>query len=55
MFGNLREIIWVSKIPLSGEREKNISYYFQQSVDFKYPQTIDEFNMHLTFLRERDT
>ena len=54
MYGNLMEIFWISKIPLSTEREENISSCFQQHVDFKYPQTIDEFNMHLTFFKERD-
>ena len=54
MFGDLKEIFWISKIPLTGEREKNISSCFQQHVDFKYPQTIDEFNMHLTRKRNVD-
>ena len=54
MFGNLKEIFWISKIPLFGEREKNVSSCFQQHVDFKYPQTIDEFNMHLTRKRNVD-
>ena len=26
---------------------------FQQYVDFKYPQTIDEFDMHLTFFQRK--
>ena len=54
MFGSLKEIFWISKIPLFGEREKNISSCFQQHEDFKYPQTIDEFNMHLTRKRNVD-
>ena len=53
MFGNLKEIFWISKILLSIEREENISSCFQQHVDFKYPQTIDEFNMHLTFFQRK--
>ena len=52
-FGNLKEIFWISKILLSSEREKNISCCFQQHVDFKYPQTIDDFNMHLTFFQRK--
>ena len=49
MFRNLKEIFWISKIPLCAEREKNILSCFQQHVDFKYPQTMDEFNMNLKF------
>ena len=26
---------------------------FSKNVDFKYPQTIDEFNMHLTFFQRK--
>ena len=51
LFGELNEIFWISKIPLS--REKNISACFQKYVDFKYPQTMDEFNMHLTFFQRK--
>ena len=37
LFGELIEIFWISKIPLSMEREKNISVCFGKSVRFKYP------------------
>ena len=53
LFGKLNEIFRISKIPLSSEREKNISSCFQQRVGFKYPQTIGEFNMHLTFFSKK--
>ena len=54
LFGELTKICWVSKIPLSSEKEKYKSGCFQKYVDFKYPQTIDEFNMHLrSFQRKR--
>ena len=53
LFGKLNEIFWISKVPLSSEREKKILPCFQQRVDFKYPQTIDEFNMHLTFFQRK--
>ena len=37
----------------SAQREKHISSCFQKTVDFKYPQTIDEFDMHLTFFQRK--
>ena len=49
----LNEIFWISKIPPSSEREKNISAWFQKYVDFNYPQTIDELNIHLTFFKRK--
>ena len=36
LFGKMNEIFWISKIPLSNEREKKILPCFQQRVDFKY-------------------
>ena len=53
MFGNLREIYWIIKVPLSDQREKNIPFCFQKHVGFKYPQTVDEFNMELTFIQRQ--
>ena len=53
MSGDLKEIYWITKIPLSTQREKNSSSFFQKNVDFKYPQTADEFNMHLTFFQRK--
>ena len=53
MFGNLKEIFWISKIPFSTKREKKIPSCFQQHVDFKFPQTIDESNIHLTFFQRK--
>ena len=54
IFGDLKEIYWIKKIPLSTQREKSISSCFQKNVDFKYRQTVDEFNMRLTcFQRKR--
>ena len=32
---------WITKIPLSAQREKNISSCFQKNFDFIYPQTTD--------------
>ena len=53
LFGELKEIFWISKIPLSKEREKNISICFGKIVRFNYPQTVDDFNMELTFFQRK--
>ena len=53
LFGELKEIFWISKIPLSKEREKNKSICFGKIVRFKYPQTVDDFNMDLTFFQRK--
>ena len=45
MFGQLKEIFWLSKIILWQDRDQNISSCFNLKVDFKYPQTLDKFNM----------
>ena len=53
LFGEFNEIFWISNTPLSSEREKNISICFRKYLNFKYPQTIDELNMHLTFFERK--
>ena len=53
LFSELKEIFWISKIPLSMEREKNISVCFSTTVRFKYPQTVDDFNMELAFFQRK--
>ena len=45
MFANLKDIFQPSKIVFSRDREQNISSYFDVKVNFKYLQTLDEFNM----------
>ena len=40
---------WITKAPLSDQREENIASCFQKYVDFNYLQTLDEFNMELDF------
>ena len=45
LFGDIKEVFWVSKIDLSEEREKSIKECFQgQNVHFSYPDNIDNFN-----------
>ena len=44
LFGDISSDFWVSKIPLSQEREENISEYFSnREVFFNYPENIDGF------------
>ena len=45
MLDNLIEVIWASKRLLSKEREDQIQEYFaSEKLDFKYLETIDEFD-----------
>ena len=54
MFGEIKEMIWLSKIPLSREREKNISDCFiDEQIDFKCPNTVEDFEDLLDFFREK--
>ena len=34
MFGNLKETYWITKVPLSDQREKNVASCFQKHVHF---------------------
>ena len=45
LFGDIKEVYWISKIELSADRESNIRDYFKdQSVDFKYPNNVEDLN-----------
>ena len=45
MFGEIKEVIWVSKMPLSKDRESNLRECFvDEEMDFKYQNNIDEFD-----------
>ena len=48
-----KEIYWVSKIPLSLEREKNISDCFKKPVDLRYPNSLEDFNVCLDFFQRK--
>ena len=50
IFAKLKEIFWLSKIILSQDREQDISSCFDLKVNFKYPQTLIDFNMELDSL-----
>ena len=50
LFGEIKEIYWISKIELSNEREENIKDCFKdQNVDFKYLKNVENFNNLLEF------
>ena len=45
LFGDIKEVFWISKIEVSRDREENIRNCFpDQVVNFDYPNNVDEFN-----------
>ena len=56
MFGDMKEVYWLSKISLSRDRENNIENNidcFGVNVDFKYPKNLEEFDVCLDFFQRR--
>ena len=54
MFGEIKEVTWLSKIPLSKEREDNIrSCFINEQIDSKYPNTVEDFEELVEFFREK--
>lgn len=54
MFRDIKEVMWISKVSLSTERENNIRNCFvNQKKDFKYPDSVDEFDDLLEFIQRR--
>ena len=54
LFGDIKEIYWISKIELSSYRENNIRDCFkEQTVDSKYPNNADDFNNLLEFYQRK--
>ena len=54
MFAEIKELVWVSKIPLSKDRRNNIREYFvDEEMDFKYPNNIDEFDDLLKYFQRQ--
>ena len=43
-FGDIIDAFWISKIILSSETEDQIRHFFNQKVQFGYPEDLDEFN-----------
>ena len=52
MFGNIKEVYWLSKILLSKDRENNISDCFDVE-NFKCPKTLEEFDELLDFFQRQ--
>ena len=54
MFGEIKEVTWLSKISLSRERENNIcSCFVDEQSDFKYPNTVEDFEDLLEFFQRK--
>ena len=54
LFRGISSVFWLSKIPLSQEREENIRDCFsKQEVFFDYPENIDDFNYLIESFTER--
>ena len=54
LFGDIKEVYWVSKIELSIDRENNIRDCFhEKNVDFKYPTNVDDFYDFLEFYQRK--
>ena len=52
LFGDVREVYWISKIELSEDREDNIRDCFtDQIVKFDYPNNVEEFDDLLEIYR----
>ena len=44
LFDNIKDVIWLTKIVLSKQKEGNIKSTFDVSVNFCYPQNVSEFD-----------
>ena len=54
MFGEIKDVISLSKIPLSTEREDDIrSCFIDEQIDFKYPNSIEEFEELLEIFQRK--
>ena len=56
MFGEIKDVISLSKIPLSTEREDDIrSCFIDEQIDFKYPNSIEEFEELIEIFQRKKT
>ena len=53
MFRDTKEVMWISKISLSTERENNRDCFVDQKVDFKYPNSVYDFDHLLEFCQRK--
>ena len=56
IFGEIKEVTWLSKIPLLRKREQKISACFiNEKIDFEYPNTVADFDYLLNFFQRKGT
>ena len=54
MFGEIKEVYWISKIELFSDRKSNFRDCFRgKNVDFKYPVDVNEFDDFLEFYQRK--
>ena len=54
MFGEIKEVYWISKLVLSKDRENNIRDHFvNQEVNFDYPNNVEDFDYLLETYKRR--
>ena len=54
MFDDIKELMWISIIPLSTERENNIrDCFLEQKVDLKYPNNVEDFDDLFDFCQRK--
>lgn len=53
MFGNMKEVYWLSKISLIKDREENINDCSDIEVNFKYQTNSEKFGNLLDFFQRR--
>ena len=53
LFGNIKDVIWLTKIVLSKQREENIRSSFDVPVNFCYPQNVSEFETLIENLQRK--
>lgn len=54
MFGEIKEITWLSRIPLLREMKKhNGDFFVNEHIDFKYPGSVEDFDDLLEYFQRK--
>ena len=54
LFGDIKEVCWISKVEFSADRESNIRDCFKdQNVNSKYPNNVEDFNDLLEIYKQK--
>ena len=54
MFGEIKEITWLSRIPLLREMKKhNGDFFVNEHIDFKYPGSVEGFDDLLEYFQRK--